>query len=407
MSSKVHSVNPPSFISLFSGCGGLDLGFIEAGFKPIAAYDSWPLAVEHYQNNIGKHAYVFDLSDGTLPHNHSCDVVIAGSPCQGFSTIGKRMLNDPRNLLLQSAVKIALSIQPKVIVLENVPGALQGKHKQHWETAIDKLSQSGYKTQTFLIDARKAGVPQSRKRAILIAYQPFLELPTLIPSKTKLSLLEAISNISCKHNHKPKVLAKDSNEHSIASKIQPGQKLCNVRGGSASVHTWEIPSAFGPVTLEEKEVLIALMRLRRRIRVRDFGDADPVEPHHLFKEISRDAKSDVSSLIQKGYIKHVGDKLELKHTFNGKYRRADPDGSSFTVDTRFGDPKCFLHPIEHRGFSVREAARIQTFPDNYLFHGSTNNQFKLIANAVPPKMGQCVGEVVMDAIQRHKTWMTA
>lgn len=389
----------PNFISLFSGCGGLDLGFIEAGFIPLAAYDSWPLAVENYNKNIGNHAHVWDLSGGELPHHNSCDVILAGSPCQGFSTIGKRVLDDPRNYLLHSAVKIATSLNPKVIVFENVPGALQGAHKQHWDRACDNLKDFGYNTQTFIIDARDAGVPQSRRRALLIAHHPGISIPSEITKKKPPTLLEAISNIHCTLNHEPKRLSEGTIEHSIASKISPGQKLCNVRGGSASVHTWDIPDAFGHVSDGEKDVLLTLMKLRRRIRNRDFGDADPVQKKYISSALERDVTSDIKSLISKGYVKRVNGKIELTHTFNGKYRRPSPSGSSYTVDSRFGDPKCFLHPNENRGFSVREAARIQSFPDHYIFHGSKSNQFKLIANAVPPIMGRTIGEVILGAIK--------
>lgn len=395
---KGTSSTGPSFVSLFSGCGGLDLGFLNAGLTPIAAYDAWPLAVQNYRDNIGDHAVIWDLSEGKLPIKHSCDVVIAGSPCQGFSTIGKRKLDDPRNQLLDSAVTIATELNPKVIVLENVPGVLQGSHKAYWEKACARLKNSGYETKTFLIDARKTGVPQSRKRAILIAHIPSLSVPNSLPEITAPSILATIKDVSCTYNHDPVHLRIGEIGHAIAAKIKPGQKLCNVRGGNASVHTWEIPEAFGEVSDYEKEIMLCLMKLRRRIRIREFGDADPVEKNKISEYLGRDANKEIESLIKKGYLRLVEKRIDFTHTFNGKYRRPKPDGFSFTVDTRFGDPKCFLHPIEHRGFSVREAARIQSFPDSYIFYGSRHDQFKLIANAVPPLMGKYIGEIVLATI---------
>src|SRR5690554_4238534 len=115
-------MSSPKFVSLFSGCGGLDLGFINAGFLPVAAYDIWPVAVENYSKNIGDHIHTWDLSQGNLPSPVECDVLLAGSPCQGFSTIGKRQLDDPRNHLLHTAVAIALQLRPKVVIFENVTG---------------------------------------------------------------------------------------------------------------------------------------------------------------------------------------------------------------------------------------------------------------------------------------------
>ena len=121
----------PSFLSLFSGVGGLDLGFIQAGFSPICAYDICPVAVQNYNLNVADHAHVLNLVDNDVFSSENPDLVLAGSPCQGFSTIGKRDLNDPRNYLISRAAEIAVTLDPQVIILENVPGLLFGKHRVH------------------------------------------------------------------------------------------------------------------------------------------------------------------------------------------------------------------------------------------------------------------------------------
>lgn len=390
---------PFRFISLFSGCGGLDLGLIQAGLKPLAAFDIWPLAVENYKNNIGNHAHIWDLSNGRLPENIECDVVVAGSPCQGFSTAGKRNIDDPRNHLLQAAVKIAIAVKPKIMVFENVLGILQGEHKEHWNRAHKKLKSAGYKTDTLILDARNTGTPQSRKRAFLLAWNKNLPFDVEVDARKSVDLMNVIGGASALPNHEPKSFAKGSNEYKIAIKISPGQKLCNVRGGSASVHTWDIPEVFGYVTDDEKEVLLSIMKLRRRIRRRNFGDADPVSPSDIDVDLNRKVDADINSLMEKGYLRRIDSYVDLKNTFNGKYRRPLADGDSYTVDTRFGDPRCFLHPVENRGFSVREAARIQGFPDEYVFHGPVLEQFRLVGNAVPPSMGLTIGTMIRKILQ--------
>ncbi|MDR3427369.1 DNA cytosine methyltransferase [Silvimonas sp.] len=384
----------PRFISLFAGCGGLDLGFIEAGFEPLAAYDIWPLAIENYKKNIGDHGAVYDLSTGMLPADIVCDVVLAGSPCQGFSTAGKRQFDDPRNNLLHAAAAIAIKARPKVIVFENVLGVIQGKHRIHWDTVCNSIRSAGYQTTTLVVDARETGLPQLRKRVVLIAWNTGASFRPELDICTMPSLAEVIHGAESCENHEPRLLAKDSNEYRVASHIRSGQKLCNVRGGSASVHTWNIPEVFGFVSDPEIEILRSLMGLRRRRRVRDFGDADPVPLDVLQAELKRCVAADVKSLLQKNYLRDLGGVLDLKHTFNGKYRRPCPNGVSHTVDSRFGDPTCFLHPDEPRGFSVREAARIQGFPDRYIFHGPQSDQFKMVANAVPPAMGLSIGKMI-------------
>lgn len=361
---------------------------------PVAAFDIWPLAVENYHNNIGEHAHVWDLSNGRIPQSVECDVVVAGSPCQGFSTVGKRDLDDPRNHLLQAAVKIAIAAKPKIMVFENVLGILQGDHKEHWNRAHKRLKSAGYKTDTLILDARNTGTPQSRKRAFLIAWNKNIPLNIEVEPRETVNLMDVLSGVSTLPNHEPKAFGVGSNEYEIATKILPGQKLCNVRGGDASVHTWDIPSVFGHVTPEEKEVLLSIMKLRRRIRRRTFGDADPVAPKDIYLDLKRKVSGDIASLIKKGYLRQFESYVDLKNTFNGKYRRPTADGASYTVDTRFGDPRCFLHPVEHRGFSVREAARVQGFPDNYVFHGPILEQFRLVGNAVPPSMGLAIGNMI-------------
>jgi len=385
----------PQFVSLFAGCGGMDLGFVQAGFEPVAAYDNWGAAVENYTNNIGGHAEVWDLSIARLPSGgKKCDVVIAGSPCQGFSTAGKRKVDDPRNKLLDAAIKTSIDLSPKVIVLENVLGLLSGEHRVYWDNACKKLSKAGYKTLTQVVDARDCGIPQTRRRVIMLAWRTKKDPEPIGTVSDRVTLASVLSNIRGVSNHHPVALQKDSDDFRIAQKIAQGQKLCDVRGGSNAVHTWDIPEVFGETTTREKQVLVEVMQIRRRVRFRDFGDADPVSTRLLVEALGKNAVRDIDSLVDKGFLKMVKDHVDLKHGFNGKYRRLNGRGASFTVDTKFGDPRYFLHPNQHRGFTVREAARIQGFPDTYVFHGFVKDQYKMIGNAVPPPMGKAIASAV-------------
>lgn len=395
-----RQLRAPTFVSLFSGCGGFDLGFAQAGYQSLAAYDSWAAAVANFRANIGGECRVQDLSCGFVPNFVGCDVVLAGSPCQGFSTVGKRNINDPRNALLDHAVTISLALKPKVIVLENVPGVLLGAHGRYWQSAKAKLKADGFEVQQIEPDARSFGLPQTRRRVLLVAVRGggfSLQLKTTHPK----SLAEIISGADAAANHNPKPLAHDSRDGIIARSIGPGQKLCDVRGGASSVHTWDIPGVFGETLASEREVLEAIMVLRRRNRVRDFGDADPVPFKVLSAELARGVKRTVASLEKKGYVKVDGDLVNLRHAFNGKYRRVMAESSSCTVHTQFGEPKYFLHPVEHRGFTVREAARIQGFPDTYVFEGAVADQYRMIGNAVPPPLGRALAEALMKSYFRR------
>ncbi|MDO9317704.1 MAG: DNA cytosine methyltransferase [Gammaproteobacteria bacterium] len=339
--------NAPTYISLFSGCGGFDIGMTKAGFKPLGAFDISPLALLNLSNNSCTPVYETDLSKNKLPSvlDQSPDVVISGSPCQGFSTIGKRSLVDPRNDLLIAGARIALQLSPKVFVAENVPGVTSGGHRIYWEEMIRILQKTGYQTLSIKLNAFDFGVSQRRIRMFLIAWKGAPKGFNLDITRG-VSLRTALSGTDGLPNHDEVFLQPETKDHKIALRILPGQKLSNVRGGPRSVHTWDIPEAFGHITEKERTALEDLLRLRRRLRIRNFGDADPVE-RKLF--IKLHGERTVEALLKKNYIKQVGDRIDLVGGFNGKYRRLEYDLPSCTVDTRFGSAKHFLHPELNRG----------------------------------------------------------
>jgi len=382
----------PSFLSLFSGCGGFDLGFVQAGFRCAGAYDFDSAAVNTHNANFSSSALIQDLSTA---HNEfsrdiDVDVVIAGPPCQGFSTVGKRRLNDPRNHLLLTAGRIALKIRPKVFVLENVRGVVSGKHRQYWQKLKKMLEEDGYRVTDFLADAERIGLAQMRKRMILVAWRTRKGwVPTEV-QETRFVLCDVMEGINGALNHNIRPIEPGSDLHTIAKHIKPGKKLSNVRGGARSVHTWDIPEVYGETTEEERHVLESLLKLRRRIRLREDGDADPVLTSAITKDIGFSARPILTSLQKKGYVRKTGNRYDLCHAFNGKFRRLRWDEPSYTVDTRFTDFRYFLHPNEHRGFTVREAARIQGFPDSFVFMGTEKDQARLVGNAVPPPFSRWV-----------------
>lgn len=378
------------FVSLFSGCGGFDLGLASQGFVPMQAYDLCPDAIRHYRMNVCPMAEQADLTEIAPKALHPPDVVIAGPPCQGFSTAGKRDLSDERNHLLPLAGRLAADLAPKVIIIENVAAAASGSHARYWEELDGLLKSKGYRTHTLRSNASDIGLAQSRRRLLLFAWRTGREVRFNFSPVPSRCLADVLSGVESLPNHEPELLAPDSRAHRISCRIGPGQKLSNVRGGPRSIHSWNIPEVFGGTTAEECRMLEFLMRVRRQERFRDFGDADPVSIARLEREFKGHTQSLVRSLLKKGYLRHVGDALDLCHSFNGKYRRFQWDDKATAVDTRFGEAQLFLHPNEHRAFTVREAARIQGLPDDYVFECHKRTAFRLIGNAVPPPMGAMV-----------------
>ncbi|MEO8498394.1 MAG: DNA cytosine methyltransferase, partial [Planctomycetota bacterium] len=251
---KKRNSKCPTFATLFSGCGGFDLGFHESGFLGLGAFDNEPIAVEVYNENQDSHASVLDLASASLKLQKSPDVVLAGPPCQGFSTLGKRKLNDPRNSFFVRAAEIAVQLKPQVIAIENVTGLLSGGMSEHYAKADRTLSEGGYETRLMQIAATDFGLPQIRKRILLLAARHSLAAIEPPSNEQVLSLGKVLSDCGgC--NHKPVRLEGDSQGFRIAKRIGPHQKLCNVRGGDRAVPTWEIPEVFGDVTFREAQIL--------------------------------------------------------------------------------------------------------------------------------------------------------
>ena len=393
-------VKLPTFGSFFCGCGGLDLGFEQAGFSGLAAYDIDPDAVAVHNQNLKTRATVCNLSQAIFSKKsgNAPNVIIAGPPCQGFSTLGKRMLNDPRNSLIVTAARLAVQQQPQVIVLENVAGAISGAHGTYWRQAQQLVSEAGYICSTQQLVSADYGVPQIRRRVVLIAWKTKSKSPPQISLGKKVTLSSTLQSMSGVGNHEPKQLKRGSDDYAIALRIKPHQKLCNVRGGDRAVPTWEIPSVFGETSAVERGVLVTIQKLRRQLRRRDHGDADPLSLIEISEHFGRDVSDVVANLLKKGYLRKCGDRFDLAHTFNGKYRRLAWEHITPAVDTRFGEPRYFLHPEEHRGLSVREAARIQGFPDDFLFAGSRLAQYRMVGNAVPPPLARQIAIAIRDQL---------
>lgn len=386
--------------SLFSGCGGLDYGFSQMGFRVSAAFDADEHAVSCYNANHSNEAVKFKIHEGWQLENPT-DVIIAGPPCQGFSTGGGYKENDPRNSLLLSTCRVIAQSGAKLAVIENVAALTNKRNRQYLQRAIKILTEAGYACTVQVYSAVDFGVAQRRKRTLIFARKGNALFQAPVPSrKRQATVAEALSNMPITlQAHKPKY-PEASSKHAIISRyINAGQKLCNVRASSASVATWDIPEWFGETTAYEKEILSAIRSLRRRNRKRNFGDADPVSISEIKSAIPQIKKSELSHLINLNYVRRVGGNFDLRDTFNGKYRRLDPNDVSPTVDTRFGDIQLFLHPWEDRALTVREAARLQGFPDSFIFPDREKDAFRLIGNAVPPPMAEQIAAACRELLQ--------
>ncbi|MEC3881917.1 DNA cytosine methyltransferase [Parapedobacter sp. 10938] len=391
-----------NYLGLFSGCGGADIGFHNIGFNNIGSFDINRPALTVLKNNLGVPVYNVDLTTATVSEyigDKSVDVVFSGAPCQGFSTAGNRIYSDPRNNLLVRGGEIALELNTKVFISENVMGSLAGNLKEYWQKLDKKFIANGFKTEFIKVNCLDIGMAQMRKRVLFFAWKGAVQSISWPSKKQPKNLGDVLYDVEAQYNNEGYIIGSDDERLKIAAKIQQTQKLSNVRGGHRAVATWEIPEVFGEVNAAEKSILESLRNLRRKNRIRDFGDADPVHIELVIQEHGEEVEGKLKSLEKKGYVRKKGiDTYDLTRTFNGKYRRLAMNEPCPTVDTRFGNPIFFLHPRENRGFTVREAARIQGFPDDFIFEGSLQEKYRMIGNAVPPPLSEIVANIVKEQL---------
>ncbi len=374
----------------------MDLGFDWAEIPILTAYDIDANAVTSYNKNVRSCAIKMDVCD--IPAiGADLDIIIATPPCQGFSTAGGYRFKDPRNNLLVTSCELLAAAKPKVAIIENVAAVTNRRNATLLRRGIETLTAAGYHVEVKTLCCDDLGVPQRRKRAFIVARSNArnFNMSKLSKGTPKVVLKDVLSEVSNETNaHKPQFLKAGSKHFLIAKSIGPGEKLCNVRSSSLAIPTWCIPEVFGRTDKRERELLREVRSLRRRNRKRDFGDADPVSIEELMLQGHLNVECIVQSLLSKKYLRRIGNFVDLTNTFNGKYRRLKLTESSPTVDTRFGDCQLFLHPIEHRGMTVREAARIQGFPDSFVFEETPKTSYRLIGNAVPPPVAYKIAKFI-------------
>lgn len=382
-----------TFVSLFCGAGGMDAGAIQAGLSPRLSIDiDFDSLTTHHQN-FASPIVLADLSLDRFPiAGLSSDLLLAGPPCQAFSTAGKMDRSDKRALLIHRVSRAAEEIAPGGIVVENVPNAKRGDNIENWERLRSDLLDLGYESADYEVCASDAGVPQRRSRVFMIALKGHDPNELEFETRPQRTLGDALVGVEVCDDHDPTVLDGASTHGQIAKRVDRGRKLSNVRSGARNIHTWEIPEVFGSVNETQVAILEAILVLRRRSRSRTRGDGDPVTVKRLASHLNAPPllKDDLAELVSLQYLRQTTSGFDFRSTFNGTYRRLSLNEPSLTVHTKFGNPRYFLHPVEHRGFSVREAARLQGFPDSFKFAGSKSSQYTQIGNAVPPPLAKVV-----------------
>lgn len=431
--------------SLFCGCGGLDLGFKENNTEFVYSCDNDQASIDTYNYNFEHKATLRDVQDESFKDDldslGSVDIVLGGFPCQGFSKSGPKKSDDPRNLLYKSMVDAVKTLQPKVFVAENVDGMAQNYKGQYVSQIKKDFSELGYNVQLRILNAASFGVPQYRRRIIFIGIKKeysSLEFrwptpthyaksrngefkstlihdgkPSLFNQSTKSlkstkSIQEAIGDLLSEDITIPDhtYIEPDSKQKSIIKKISEGQKLCNVRFSDTSVYTWNIPEVFGPVSDREITLLETIGKNRRKKRYGNIPNGNPLSVEDVNQISNLNFKqNEFEKLVEKGYLKIKSNKYDLKGAMfcSGLYKRPKWSKPSPTIITVFHNPRYFVHPLNDRPFSIREVARLQSFPDDFEFLAaniSKKDAYRLIGNAVPPKLGKFIASSIFEFLNK-------
>lgn len=351
----------PRVIDLFAGVGGLSLGFEKKGFDVVLAneYDA-SIAASYIANHKNTKMIVGDITSLDLEDTFgklagTIDVVIGGPPCQGFSQKGQRKtIHDERNFLFKYYVSVVELVNPKYFVMENVPNLLTaegGYFRHEIEELFNKL---GYSLEYGVLNASDYGVPQNRRRAVIIGKLNG-DAPKLpVPKRNNVTIWDAISDLAYlesgegSEEQEYKYPAESDYEKMLR---KDSSKLFNHR---ATKHS--------PLALE------------RLALIPPNAGREVLPEEHLTKSI-----------------------------YSGTWTRMKKDEISVTITTRFDTPSSgkFTHPFLNRAITVREAARIQSFPDNFHFVGNKGSQMKQVGNAVPPLLAAAIAEVIMNDIKEE------
>lgn len=349
-------------IDLFAGCGGLSKGFMDAGFDILVGVDNDQAALNTFaKNHNGAIAMNADLSKQEtfdeikrIAGEREIDVVIAGPPCQGFSLTGPRNFDDERNKLYLAVIEIVKQYKPKAFIIENVPGMATLYEGQIKDEILRRFESMGYNIDCKILCAADYGVPQNRKRLIFMGIreglgEPEFPIPTFSPENYR-TCRDAVSDLPSLEN-----------------------------GIGADIAEYE------------KEPLTEYQKLMR-------GNCTVLH-NHLGTNHTQMVKDTIALVPEGGNYKDLPPGWGESRKFHMAWTRLNGNAPARTVDT--GHRNLF-HYEYNRVPTVRESARIQSFPDDFVFTGTKTQQSRQVGNAVPPLLGQALGEAIMKIIQENE-----
>lgn len=383
-------------VDLFSGCGGLTHGLHQVNidgniFRTVAAVDIWDAACDTLEANFPE-VMVFreGLTSRTITKlkkklkGTDLDLIVGGPPCQGFSTSGKRALDDPRNSLVKMYLKAIAELKPKAFLMENVVGFTTFQNGKIRQDVLEMAKSLGYKVYPAILQASLYGVPQRRRRFVLVGVRGGkFSWPDFVDASTG------------------KVMKGSFNKNS--PKGPSGDEL----------YVQEIPNGFKEVTFGDATVDLPIVKSGKSssdyktIDISPYwfvsyarSNADDELTHHVSPRHA-DYLVEMMSKLKEGQSAFEAldedDPLRPTSGFSNSYTRIRSNQPAPTITRNFTTPSSAncIHPKQDRALTPREGARMQSFPDSYEFKGSSTEQRLQIGNAVPPLLAKAVGAAIM------------
>jgi DNA (cytosine-5)-methyltransferase 1 len=445
---------PPKAIDLFAGPGGLSLGLKISGFDIIAAVEMDSDAGATYRHNIGNHTEIQDITkfspkklrkkleqNGHLKLGENIALIAGGPPCPGFSLIGRSkimdlikkgeygdskdarhaFIDDPRNQLFLEFVKYVKEFKPDYFVMENVSGMSSYQIEDDPIVDVIKKKFTEYIVEERILSASDYGVPQDRKRIIFMGYKKGVkpcEFPEPTHNNKQLTVLDAIKDLlKVSPTKDGKISTKDDDYSSRGAKFrkrlrnwncirQDGTIAKSINGKKTSHWTRSVNDRdkvlFQFIKSGSPAVSKGKIIIKESVPRQIYGDIYPsMWESHLVPELEK-ASLKVWEEDCRHYIKNDDGRKWIMYPtkgFKDKMRRIRWDKPSPTIVAHLAkDGYMFIHPIEDRTITVREAARLQSFPDSFEFLGSMSSQFRQVGNAVPPILAEAIGISIMDSI---------
>ena len=379
----------PIAVDLFAGVGGMTLGFEQAGFDVLAAVEIDPIHCATHEYNFPMWsaicASVTHLSGAEIRHrskigDREVDVVFGGPPCQGFSMMGKRAFDDPRNQLVSHFMRLVKELNAKYFVMENVKGLTLGNHRQFLDEVIANFAENGYDLLSpyRVLDASHFGVPQHRERLFLIGCRQGLPLPRY-----------------------PLPITKPAKAKRIAKDLTDLPNSPTVKEAIA-----DLPDVTRYKELSDQDWCIATYRNPESL-YSEYLRGLKADPHNLGYPRKYDHRLLTSSI---GTVHSPTSIARFRATAKGevekisRFLKLDPDGICNTL--RAGTPSnrgAFtaprpIHPEQPRCITVREAARLHSYPDWFRFHSTKWHGFRQIGNSVPPLLARAVAAQLIEVL---------